>query len=79
MRAYLCVFVIFSVSQRSGIDVLLDNRLIYTTTDTTANPTYIPTRNLTGRVVKLQRRTFKDNNASDDPLLKICEVEVYSK
>ncbi|PVD20234.1 hypothetical protein C0Q70_20730, partial [Pomacea canaliculata] len=41
------------------------------------NPTEVAANDL-GQVVKLQREKFQDNKEWDDPLLRICEVEVYT-
>ncbi|PVD35289.1 hypothetical protein C0Q70_06571 [Pomacea canaliculata] len=60
-----------------GIRVLLDGKQLYYSEKPMTNPTELAANDL-GQVVKLQREKFQDNKEWDDPLLRICEVEVYT-
>ncbi|XP_025076729.1 uncharacterized protein LOC112553602 [Pomacea canaliculata] len=60
-----------------GIRVLLDGKQLYYSEKPMTNPTEVAANDL-GQVVKLQREKFQDNKEWDDPLLRICEVEVYT-
>ncbi|XP_025114507.1 uncharacterized protein LOC112576350 isoform X3 [Pomacea canaliculata] len=62
---------------RYGIKVLLDGRQIYYSDQTMEDPFDLAASDL-GQVVRLQRETFRDNKQWDDPLIRICEVEVYT-
>ncbi|XP_025105739.1 uncharacterized protein LOC112571140 [Pomacea canaliculata] len=60
-----------------GIRVILDGRQLYYTEHPMNDPFDLATNDL-GQVVRLQRAMFRDNKQWDDPLLRICEVEVYT-